>query len=116
MPRTWSTSILTPLRDVSDFAAAIGFPYRTLIDPLLVDLLESISGRETSDPLRHLVPPLRRIARFETDATRVRFFIRPTIGEREWDTIPIVAAFQSDQDGDYFTIMLNDALLESERE
>jgi hypothetical protein len=113
MPHTGSTTILTLLHDVSDFAKEIGFPYRTLIDPVLIDVLHSVygNGESDTDPLRHLVIPLRMMARLDADATRVRFSIRPFFRDRECDRIPIVATFQSDRQGDYFAIMLDDSRL-----
>lgn len=56
------------------------------------------------------------IARIDADATRVRFSIRSSIGGREIALIPIVATFQTDDEGDFFAILVDDSRLTDNRD
>jgi hypothetical protein len=108
---------VTALCDISDFAAEIGFQYRTFVDPVLIDVIHALYGEDNldRDPLRHLAIPLRMIARRHKDATEVKFSIFPCIREHDFDRIPVVASFRSGDEGseDYFVLAIDDVQLKS---
>lgn len=106
---------MTALRDISNFAAEIGFQYRTFVDPVLIDVIHALYGEDNldRDPLRHLAIPLRMIAKRHKDATEVKFSIFPCIREEDFDRIPVIASFRSNDEcgGDHFVLAIDDALL-----